>query len=96
MKTEELNNSNVDLGIELTINRAEEIKEILLKEFNEKQSLKINNNSAHCVDITYLQLLIACRKFTNNASKIFKLDNNDEQTLSLIKEAGISLKYFSE
>ena len=88
-------NYNLDPGNDLTIINAEAIRTLILKKFSETEKIVIKHDSRSQADISYVQLLIAAKKFAEGNKKEFSIGNRNESINSLIMEAGINSNIFS-
>jgi len=71
---------------ELSIYDAQEIHAQLLDEFN-NESVMIDLDSVHKIDMSIIQLLVSAQKSAKKSSKTFKLQNINSEVEDIIKKS---------
>ena len=84
----------VKLNGELTVQRAEELKKVLLEKLNGNSRLVLEHEAVDEFDLTYLQLLIASQKYSQKKKKNLTIEKNNSLD-ELIRLSGVDHEIFN-
>lgn len=81
-------NKTLKLGGDLTIQRSVELKECILDYVDKNQTVIIDHEEVEDVDLTYLQLLVSAKRYSEEKKKEFQINYSNDAFNEIIQLSG--------